>query len=113
MGERGQHRGLRDVTLSDDGVTHRPAAISLAVCHGSIDRKRAHECRGYPGNFLLPPRSYGGPQYRPAMIRFDLSIDLDYNVLTASDFVFVIQPANTPHQRVTWERLSIEPALPH
>jgi len=47
------------------------------------------------------------------MIRFDLSIDLDYTVLTPSDFVFVIQPANTPHQRVTWERLSIEPDLPH
>jgi len=47
------------------------------------------------------------------MIRFDLSIDLDYTVLTPSDFVFVIQPANTPHQRVTWERLSIEPELEH
>ena len=43
------------------------------------------------------------------MIRFDLSIALDYNVLSPSDFVFIIQPANTPHQRVTWERLSIEP----
>ena len=47
------------------------------------------------------------------MIRFDLSIDLDYNVLAPSDFVFTIQPANTPHQRVTWERLSIEPELPY
>jgi len=47
------------------------------------------------------------------MIRFDLSIDLDYNVLTPSDFVFIIQPTNTPHQRVTWERLSIEPDLPY
>jgi transglutaminase-like putative cysteine protease len=47
------------------------------------------------------------------MIRFDLSIDLDYNVQTPSDFVFIIQPANTPHQRVTWERLSIEPDLPY
>ena len=46
------------------------------------------------------------------MIRFDLSIDLDYTVLTPSDFVFIIQPANTPHQRVTWEKLAIEPELP-
>ncbi|SRR5258706_2409857 len=43
------------------------------------------------------------------MIRFDLSIGLDYTVLTPSDFVFIIQPTNTAHQRVTWERLSIEP----
>jgi len=43
------------------------------------------------------------------MIRFDLSIDLDYKVLTPTDFVFIIQPTNTAHQRVTWERLEIEP----
>jgi transglutaminase-like putative cysteine protease len=46
------------------------------------------------------------------MIRFDLSIDLDYTVLSPTDFVFVIQPTNTPHQRVTWERLEIEPEIP-
>jgi transglutaminase-like putative cysteine protease len=46
------------------------------------------------------------------MIRFDLSITLDYNVLTPSDFIFVIQPTNTPYQRVTWECLATEPALP-
>ena len=45
------------------------------------------------------------------MIRFDLSIALDYTVLTPSDFVFIIQPTNTAHQRVTWERLSIEPEM--
>ena len=45
------------------------------------------------------------------MIRFDLSIGLDYTVQTPSDFVFIIQPTNTPHQRVTWERLKIEPPL--
>ena len=43
------------------------------------------------------------------MIRFDLSIDLDYTVLAPTDFVFIIQPANTPYQRVTWERLSVTP----
>lgn len=46
------------------------------------------------------------------MIRFDLSITLDYNVLSPTDFVFVIQPTNTPYQRVTWESLAIEPDLP-
>jgi transglutaminase-like putative cysteine protease len=48
----------------------------------------------------------------PSMIRFDLSITLDYTVLSPSDFVFIIQPAHTPYQRVTWERLSTEPQLP-
>ena len=45
------------------------------------------------------------------MIRFDLSIELDYNVLAPSDFVFIIQPTNTPYQRVTWESLSTDPAV--
>jgi transglutaminase-like putative cysteine protease len=46
------------------------------------------------------------------MIRFDLSIDLDYEVLTPSDFVFIIQPTNTAYQRVTWERLAVTPEVP-
>ena len=46
------------------------------------------------------------------MIRFDLSINLDYGVDAPTDFVFVMQPTNTPYQRVTWERLSTEPELP-
>lgn len=45
------------------------------------------------------------------MVRFDLSITLDYVVQTPSDFIFVIQPTTTPYQRVTWERLAAEPAL--
>jgi len=45
------------------------------------------------------------------MIRFDLSITLDYNVLSPSDFIFVMQPTNTPYQRVTWERLVTEPDI--
>jgi transglutaminase-like putative cysteine protease len=45
------------------------------------------------------------------MIRFDLSIMLDYVVQTPSDFVFVIQPTSTAYQRVTWERLSMEPPI--
>src|SRR2546430_17297373 len=45
------------------------------------------------------------------MIRFDLSITLDYNVLAPTDFVFIVQPTNTAYQRVTWERLATEPAL--
>src|SRR5204863_3457032 len=35
----------------------------------------------------------------------------DYTVLTPSDFVFIIQPTQTPYQRVTWESLSTEPTL--
>jgi transglutaminase-like putative cysteine protease len=45
------------------------------------------------------------------MTRFDLSITLDYEVLTPTDFAFVIQPVDTAYQRVTWERLVTEPAL--
>jgi transglutaminase-like putative cysteine protease len=45
------------------------------------------------------------------MIRFDLSISLDYTVQSPSDFVFVMQPTNTPYQRVIWERLTTEPHL--
>ncbi len=43
------------------------------------------------------------------MIRFDLSIILDYTVLEASDFIFNIQPACTAQQRITWEQLEIAP----
>jgi transglutaminase-like putative cysteine protease len=45
------------------------------------------------------------------MIRFDLSITLDYTVLASSDFVFIIQPTTTPYQRVTWERVATQPTL--
>ena len=46
------------------------------------------------------------------MIRFDLSITLDYNIQSTTDFVFIIQPTTTPYQRVTWEQLCVEPQLP-
>lgn len=46
------------------------------------------------------------------MIRFDLSITLDYSVVTPSDFVFTIQPTNTRYQRVTWEQLATVPQIP-
>lgn len=46
------------------------------------------------------------------MIRFDLSVTLDYTVVSPSDFVFTIQPTNTTYQRVTWERLITQPELP-
>jgi transglutaminase-like putative cysteine protease len=45
------------------------------------------------------------------MIRFDLSITLDYTILAPTDFVFIIQPTHTPYQRVTWERLETQPHL--
>lgn len=45
------------------------------------------------------------------MIRFDLSITLDYTIVAPTDFVFVIQPTTTPYQRVTWEQLATEPGV--
>ena len=45
------------------------------------------------------------------MIRFDLAVSLDYTVLAPSDFVFMVQPARTPYQRVTWERLEVSPSV--
>src|SRR4051812_36119748 len=45
------------------------------------------------------------------MTRFDLSVALDYEVVTPSDFVFLIQPTNTACQRVAWEQLRTEPVL--
>ncbi len=45
------------------------------------------------------------------MIRFDLSITLDYNVTAPTDFVFIVQPTHTAYQRVTWERLVMEPQV--
>ena len=45
------------------------------------------------------------------MIRFDLSITLDYDVLSSSDFAFVIQPTETPYQRVTWEKIALQPEV--
>lgn len=45
------------------------------------------------------------------MIRFDLSITLDYTILAPTDFVFIIQPTHTPYQRVTWEKLETQPRL--
>jgi transglutaminase-like putative cysteine protease len=45
------------------------------------------------------------------MIRFDLSIELAYDVVTPSDYVFIIQPTQTPYQRVTWEALETDPVV--
>ena len=46
------------------------------------------------------------------MIRFDLTIELDYDVLSSTDFVFVVQPTRTNYQRVTWEQLRLSPEAP-
>ena len=46
------------------------------------------------------------------MIRFDLSIGLDYTIEAPTDFVFVVQPTRTPYQRVTWEQVRTQPGLP-
>jgi transglutaminase-like putative cysteine protease len=47
------------------------------------------------------------------MIRFDLSIQLRYEALVTTDFLFKIQPPNTRYQKVRWEQLNIVPAIPH
>ena len=46
------------------------------------------------------------------MIRFDLTIELDYQVLAPTDFIFVAQPTRTDYQRVTWEQLRLSPEAP-
>jgi transglutaminase-like putative cysteine protease len=46
------------------------------------------------------------------MIRFDLSITLDYAIQAPTDFVFIIQPTHTPYQRVTWEQVETQPQIP-
>ena len=43
------------------------------------------------------------------MVRFDLRIELEYEILHESDFIFNIHPVNTAHQRVTWESLVVTP----
>ena len=45
------------------------------------------------------------------MIRFDLTIELDYTVVQPADFVFNIHPVDTQQQRVTWEALKLSPDL--
>ena len=47
------------------------------------------------------------------MIRFDLSIQLQYEVLVPTDFLFKIQPSDTRHQQVRWEQLAVTPSTPH
>src|SRR6185436_5540456 len=75
-----------------------------------MESKRGSDATYEPKNALTfqwhPKTRRGGKQ---AMIRFDLSIELDYNVVSDSDYVFIIQPTTTPYQRVTWEKLSTEP----
>src|SRR5688572_17471258 len=126
MRERRQYRGLRDVTLSYDRVAYRPArglpvshwnriscggkwsvvATTAPVSALTKDSPRPGEfpCNLFPAA-RLPIFSRG------IMIRFDLSITLDYTVQAPSDFVFVIQPTSTPYQRVTWEKLTTEPQV--
>jgi transglutaminase-like putative cysteine protease len=47
------------------------------------------------------------------MSRLDIGIDLEYQVLEPSEFVFKIHPAITPRQRVSRARLTVEPAVHH
>jgi transglutaminase-like putative cysteine protease len=45
------------------------------------------------------------------MVRFELVIDLQYQVFQSSDFIFNFHPAQTPHQAVSNERLVISPYI--
>lgn len=45
------------------------------------------------------------------MVRFDLDISLQYDVLSPSDFIFNFHPAQTPFQRVSAERLVVDPYI--
>ena len=47
------------------------------------------------------------------MIRFDLSITLDYNVLVPSDFVFIIQPTDMFRNRAGARRSFYTECLNH
>ena len=47
------------------------------------------------------------------MIRIELQVDLNYEVDgRGADFVFNIHAANTPHQAVSGERLTLSQAVP-
>ncbi len=45
------------------------------------------------------------------MVRFELSIALQYQVLQPADFIFNFHPAQTPQQRVSNESLTINPYI--
>ena len=47
------------------------------------------------------------------MSRLDIGIDLEYQVLEPSEFVFKIHAATTPRQQVSRARLTVEPAVHH
>src|SRR5205814_9025820 len=87
---------------------HDFANASEEINAGARERLSA---RSYPriGGTRAPRESCSSLRDKDAMIRFDLSIQLDYAVQTASDFDFIIQPTSTPYQRVTWGQLATEP----
>jgi hypothetical protein len=45
------------------------------------------------------------------MVRFEVSINLQYDVFQSSDFIFNFHPAQTPFQRVSNERLQVNPFI--
>ncbi|HVF64023.1 MAG TPA: transglutaminase family protein [Casimicrobiaceae bacterium] len=46
-------------------------------------------------------------------VRIDYSVALHYAIAGPSDFIFLIHPARTPHQRVLSETLNLSPAVEH
>lgn len=47
------------------------------------------------------------------MVRLDLAIELEYQVLQPTDFIFNIHPVNTARQKVDSEKLSLTPDIPY
>lgn len=46
-------------------------------------------------------------------VRIDYRVELHYDITGASDFIFLIHPARTPHQEMLSESLSLAPPVAH
>src|SRR4051812_44895263 len=82
------------VTLSYKPVPEQPTRIPGGVHLKFLDPVAAADATTAPRR--TPTKDRFGAQWftgkSTRMIRFDLSITLDYEVLAPSDFIFIIQP---------------------
>src|SRR5512144_566191 len=60
--------------------------------------------RRHPASTPFQPGTY--------MSRLDIGIDLEYQVLEPSEFIFKIHPASNSRQRILRPRVAVEPAVP-
>jgi transglutaminase-like putative cysteine protease len=98
--------------ISSAGSLHKIPAFRAAVCqHFPIRLSVFGTARAESSGRILVEITFMTSAKKDTMIRFDLSVTLDYTVATPSDFVFTIQPTNTRYQRVTWEQLACEPQV--